>query len=128
MSADKNLDKLRMLLNAVETVEEEAPDLHAELKDAAWNVLHDNPGFDFEEWCGILQYQYPTEVVDALGTDPKEIYAALSEMWDYTHYEDAETGECHTFKEWAGYFATDQSVEIYDKLVEARREIKNRTT
>ncbi|MBD5332226.1 MAG: hypothetical protein HDR97_00545 [Bacteroides sp.] len=118
------LDKLRMLLDAVKAVDEEATDPFADLKDAAWNVLHDNPGYDFDEWSSTLVEQYPTEVVDVFGTNPVEVYAALAEMWDSTDYEDLETGECHTFQEWAGYFATDESVELYDKLVEVKRELK----
>lgn len=30
----------------------------------------------------------------------------------------------HTFREWAEYFATERSVELYDLLVEAKRKIK----
>lgn len=117
------LDKLRILLNAVETAEEE-PDFYAELKDAAWNVLHDNPGYGFDEWVQTLMQDYPTEVVDAIGSHPAETYASLADMWDSEDYEDAETGECHAFKDWAEFFATDRAVELYDLLVDAKREIK----
>ena len=125
MSEDRQLKKLRMLLNAVETVEEDAPDLYDDLKEAAWNVLHDNPGCGFDEWSSTLVEQYPTEVVDALGASSKEVYAALADLWDSTDYGDLETGECHTLQQWAEYFATDKSVELYDKLVEAKRGIHN---
>ena len=120
---DKELNKLRILLNAVDAIEEEEPDFYAELKYAAWNALHENPGCDFNEWVQTLIEQYPGEVVDALGAHPAETYASLADMWDTGDYEDEATGECHSFKDWAEYFATDRSVELYDMLAQARCEI-----
>lgn len=118
---DIQLEKLRIMLNAVEDAE---PDFLADLKDAAWNILHENPGYGFDEWVQTLIDQYPGEVVDALGSNPAEAYASLSDLWDAGDYEDADTGECHSFKDWAEYFATERSIELYDMLAEARREIK----
>lgn len=120
----RELDKLRILLNAVQSIEEPEPDFYSELKQCEWNVLHENPGCEFDEWQQILIEQYPSEVVDALGPDPAEVYASLADMWDTEDYEDEATGECHAFKDWAEYFATDRSIELYDLLAEARREIK----
>lgn len=117
------LDKLRILLNAVEAIEEEGPDFYAELKEAAWNVLHENPGYGFDEWVQTLMEEYPGEVVDAVGSHPAEAFASLADMWDTEDYEDEATGECHAFKDWAEYFATDRSIELYDKLTEARKRI-----
>lgn len=124
MSGDNQLDKLRILLNAVEAIEEEEPDFYAELKEAAWNVLHENPGFGFDEWVQTLMEQYPSEVVDAIGSHPAETYASLADMWEAEDYEDTETGECHSFKDWAEYFVTDRSIELYDMLAEAKRDLR----
>jgi hypothetical protein len=132
MSEDKDLKKLNMLMNAFNEVkaeesqeeEEETPDFYAELKEAAWNVLHENPDMDMESWKMMLIEQYPTEVVDALGTNPPEVFAELSDWWDSMGYDDGITDLCYTFCEWAEYFATERSVELYDLLVEAKREIK----
>ncbi|ROS91571.1 hypothetical protein EEL34_02335 [Muribaculaceae bacterium Isolate-039 (Harlan)] len=124
MSEDIELDKLRILLNAVEAIEDEEPDFYAVLKEAAWNVLHENPGIGFDEWVQTLMEQYPSEVVDAIGSHPAETYASLADMWETEDYEDAETGECHSFKDWAEYFATEQSIELYDLLAEARANIR----
>lgn len=90
--------------------DEEATDFYGELKDAAWSVLHENPGFGFDKWMQTLMEQYPAEVVDALGNNPDEVYSDFADMWDSEDYEDAESGECHTFKDWAEYFATDRFV------------------
>lgn len=123
---DIQLRKLQMLMNAFNALkqsEDDEQDYFAELKRAAWNVLHENPGTEFGDWQHMLIKQYPAEVVDALGTNPPEVYAQLSDMWDCMDFEDEQTGECHTFQEWAEYFATDRSVELYDKLSEAKREI-----
>lgn len=119
---DKELDKLRMLWQAVESLDEDEPDFYAELKEAGWNILHENPGTEFGDWVTMLMEQYPTEVVDAIGSHPAEAYASLSDMWDSEDYTDEDTGECHTFAEWSEYFATDRSVTLYDLLAEERRE------
>lgn len=129
MNEDKDLKKLNMLMNAFNEVkaeesqeeEEEAPDFYADLKEAAWNILHENPGTDFGDWQMMLIEQYPTEVVDALGTNPPEVFAELSDWWDCMDYDDGVLEIPHTFREWAEYFATERSVELYDLLVEAKR-------
>lgn len=129
MSEDKDLKKLNMLMNAFNEVkaeesqeeEEDTPDFYAELKEAAWNILHENPGTDFGDWQMMLIEQYPTEVVDALGTNPPEVFAELSDWWDCMDYDDGMLEIPHTFREWAEYFATERSVELYDLLVEAKR-------
>ena len=126
---DKDLKKLKILMNAINEVEEEnqeeefdeASDFYAELKEAAWNILHENPGTDFGDWQMMLIEQYPTEVVDALGTNPPEVFAELSDWWDCMDYDDEVLEIPHTFREWAEYFATERSVELYDLLVEAKR-------
>lgn len=130
MSKDKDLKKLNMLMNAFNEVKaeenqeeelDEAPDFYAELKEVAWNILHENPGTDFGDWQMMLIEQYPTEVVDALGTNPPEVFAELSDWWDCMDYDDGVLEIPHTFREWAEYFATERSVELYDLLVEAKR-------
>lgn len=126
---DKDLKKLKILMNAINEVEEEnqeeefdeASDFYAELKEAAWNILHENPGTDFGDWQMMLIEQYPTEVVDALGTNPPEVFAELSDWWDCMDYDDGVLEIPHTFREWAEYFATERSVELYDLLVDAKR-------
>ena len=47
--------------------------LSQKLREAAWNVLHENPGIGFEEWKRILLEEYPSEVVDVLGTNQKRV-------------------------------------------------------
>ena len=130
MSEDKDLKKLNMLMNAFNEVKaeenqeeelDEATDFYADLKEAAWNILHENPGTDFGDWQMMLIEQYPTEVVDALGTNPPEVFAELSDWWDCMDYDDGVLEIPHTFREWAEYFATERSVELYDLLVEAKR-------
>lgn len=130
MNEDKDLKKLNMLMNAFNEVKaeenqedelDEAPDFYADLKEAAWNILHENPGTDFGDWQMMLIEQYPTEVVDALGTNPPEVFAELSDWWDSMDYDDGVLEIPHTFREWAEYFATERSVELYDLLVEAKR-------
>lgn len=113
----RELEKLRMLFNAVQSLDEEEPDFYGELKQCAWNVLHENPGTDMDEWIDILMRQYPTEVVDAIGSHPAETYASLCEMWQ-DEYTDPETGECNTFWQWAMKFSSYSAIDRYDKAAE----------
>lgn len=99
-------------------------EFNAELKEAAWNILHENPGSDFGDWQDLLIEQYPTEVVDALGTNPPEVYAQLSDWWETMDYDDGVLETSYSFRDWAEYFATERSVELYDLLVEAKRKIR----
>lgn len=113
----RELDKLRILFNAVKKLEEDEPDFYGELKQCAWNVLHENPGVDMDEWIDILMRQYPTEVVDAIGSHPAETYASLCEMWQ-DEYTDPETGECNAFWQWAKKFSSYSVIDRYDKAAE----------
>lgn len=106
----------------------EKDEFWSELKQAGWNILHENPGTECGDWIAMLIEQYPTEVVDALGTNPMEVEAQLCDLWDCNDFEDEETGECHSFATWAEYFATDRSIELYDMLVDAKREISRLET
>lgn len=93
-------------------------DFNQELKDAAWNVLHDNPGSDYNDWEQTLLEQYPTEVVDALGTSPEDVFAQLADWWENWTYEDENTGICETFQDWSLIFANEQTVMLYEQLAE----------
>lgn len=90
-----------------------------ELKEAAWNVLHENPGMEYGDWVNALIAQYPSEVVDVLGPDPETVYAYLADYWESMTYEDPVTGICERFCDWAEYFVNERSVELYDLLAGA---------
>lgn len=100
-------------------LDEEEPDFYGELKQCAWNVLHENPGMDMDEWLETLMRQYPTEVVDAIGSHPAETYASLCELWD-VEYTNSETGECRTFRQWAKRFDSCSAIDRYDKAAEEK--------
>jgi hypothetical protein len=53
-----------------------------ELKAAAFEFLLLNPGSEFGDWQQGLIEQYPTEVVDTLGSNPEEVYAELADLWE----------------------------------------------
>ena len=123
---DKDLLKLSMLYDALKQVQEQDedddPGFFDELKQGAWNVLHENPGCDCGDWIAILMEQYPTELVDAIGSHPAETYAQLEDWWECEEYEDDILQRSLTFSEWAEYFATERSVELYDILAEEKCE------
>lgn len=92
--------------------------LMGELKEVAFEYLLLNPGSEFGDWQQGLISDYPTEVVDALGTDPEDVYASLADLWE-DDYDDPKTGISQKFSEWAMSFANDYAVGIYYFLVEA---------
>lgn len=92
--------------------------LTAELQEAAFEYLLLNPGSEFGDWQQGLISDYPTEVVDALGTNPEEVNASLADMWE-SDYEDPKTGVAQKFSEWAMSFANEHAVGIYYFLVDA---------
>lgn len=96
----------------------ETDSLMDELKDAAFEYLLLNPGSEFGDWRQGLIEDYPTEVVDAFGNDPADVYSSLVDLWE-DDYEDPKTGIEQRLCDWALAFATEQSVNIYYKLVEA---------
>lgn len=57
-----------------------------DLLTAGHEVMERNPGIDFDKWVDILMYQYPTEVVDAVGSHPAEAYDSLEEIWE-SHFK-----------------------------------------
>lgn len=96
----------------------ETTTLMDELKAASFEYLLLNPGSEFGDWQQGLISDYPTEVVDALGTRPEEVNAALADLWE-SDYEDPKTGTCQKFSEWAMSFANEYAVGIYYNLVDA---------
>ncbi|MDE5850082.1 MAG: hypothetical protein K2H38_08060 [Muribaculaceae bacterium] len=88
------------------TENEDAPDFLQEVKDAAWNIVRENPGIDRSAWIDTLIRHFPAEVVDAFGVNPPEVYHELSDLWE-TEYTDPETGEWNSFADWSEYFATN---------------------
>lgn len=92
--------------------------LMAVLKEAAFEYLLLNPGSEFGDWQQGLISDYPTEVVDAMGTNPEDVCAALADLWE-TDYEDPKTGIKQRYSEWAMSFANEYAVGIYYYLVEA---------
>lgn len=53
-----------------------------DLMVAAKEIVDENPGIGYKEWVDELTCQYPTEVVDALGTNRANVDSSLKEIWD----------------------------------------------
>ena len=88
-----------------------------ELKAAAFEVLLLNPGCEQSDWAKILVEQYGTEVVDAYGNNPNEVFADLADLWE-SPYLDEVSGLEYDFKTWAEAFATDAAVQMYYDLTD----------
>lgn len=86
-----------------------------ELKAAAFEVLLLNPGIEQGEWAKILIEQYGTEVVDAYGNNPYEVFADLADLWE-TPYCDRRSGLEYPFAQWAVALANEAAVQMYYDL------------
>ncbi len=106
--------------------EEDAPDFVEELKACAYNIVRENPGIERSEWIDELIRQYPTEVVDAYGTNPREVFHDLSDLWEM-EYTDPETHEWNSFAGWSEYLMTDPDA-LRDQLDRARERIRELET
>lgn len=106
-----------------QSIYNEPATLTAELQEAAFEYLLTNPGSEFGDWQQGLISDYPTEVVDALGTNPVEVNAALADLWESDYY-DPTTGIEQKYSEWAESFSNEASVGIYYYLVEACKKLK----
>ncbi|MBD5223283.1 MAG: hypothetical protein HDS71_04430 [Bacteroidales bacterium] len=102
--------------------EDEAPDFVEELKACAFNIVRENPGIDRSEWIDELIRQYPTEVVDAYGTNPREVYHDLSDLWEM-ECTDPATGDWNSFAYWSEYYAFDPDA-LRDQLDRANERIR----
>lgn len=98
-------------------------DCMQELREAAFECLLLNPGSDFGDWQRDLVEQYPAEVVDALGCDPEEVYAAIADLWE-SDYCDPTTGIEQKYSEWAMSFANEYAVGVYYFLVDACADLR----
>lgn len=117
MERDKEFEKLKLLTNAMRSNDMMEPlEWEQELREGAWLILHNEPGFDREEWRRELISQYPTEVVDTFGTDPAQAYATMDGWWESETYEDENTGLCETYQGWSLIFANEKSVMVFDEL------------
>ena len=97
------LNKLRMLLNAIDTKDEtKAPDFVQELKDIAFKVVIENPGIKRPEWIDILMSEYPGEIIDAYGPTFSHVHTQLTMLWD-SFYIDPITEDRNTFAQWSVY-------------------------
>lgn len=92
-----------------------------DLKIAAFNAIYKHGSEDCGGWIDTLINNYPREVVDAVGNNPSEVYAELSDLWNTMDYEDPRTGICLIYRDWAEYFANEFSHIVYDELIKAKQ-------
>ena len=120
---DKDIEQrmYEMMKYAVEG-EREADETLDELKAAAFEVLLLNPGCDRGDWEQTLVEDYGTEVVDAYGNNPREVFALLDDLWESPYYDKA-SGLEKDYKEWAEAFATEQAVDVYYELIDLKKRI-----
>lgn len=90
-------------------------DIFEELRYAAFEVLLLHPASTRETWVQTLMEQYPTEVIDALGTDTETTRKRLNKMWHDTYTDTA--GVTRSYAEWAALFATEEAISNYYKTI-----------
>lgn len=117
-------EEMASLVEALDNMlDEEEPDFDAELIEAGWNIVRENPGIECQEWINELIRQYPNEVTDALGNNPPEVFHTLADWWEYKEYTDPTTGEWNTLQGWSEFYATDVEC-LQERLETANKRIK----
>lgn len=76
-----------------------------------------NPGSEQSDWADVLINQYSTEVVDALGNNPTDVYAELADFWE-SPYFDENSGLEYDYKTWAQILDNEASVQMYYGMIE----------
>lgn len=117
---DIAFQKMTMLMKAV-TEANGQDDTLEELKSAAFEVLLLNPGCQQSDWAKILVEKYTTELTDAYGTNPADVHASLSDLWE-SPYFDKNSGLEYDYKTWAEALWTDAAVQMYYDLTERKNE------
>ena len=107
--------KFEMLMQAYEQANNQ-DEAMSELKAAAFEALLLNPGCEQSDWAKILVEQYGTEVVDAYGDNPMELFAELADLWE-SPYFDKNSGLEYDYKTWAEALWTDAAVQMYYDLI-----------
>ncbi|MCI6671123.1 MAG: hypothetical protein MSG77_01030 [Prevotella sp.] len=121
MEKDTELEKLKLLMHAMRSVDSsEPPEWEQELREGAWMILRAYPGMGKEGWIQKLLNQYPMEVVDTFGADPAQACAMMNEWWESETYEEENTGICETYQGWSRIFANEKSVMAFDDLVKLK--------
>ena len=88
-----------------------------DLKQAAFEILLENPGSDRDDWQQELISNYSSELSDAYGDSPEDVYASLDDLWE-SPYCDPKSGLEYDYEEWAAAFATEQSVQMYYDMID----------
>lgn len=88
------------------------------LKQAAFEILLNNPGYEMNDWQQELISDYGNLLVDVYGSDPSDVYASLDDLWESPYYDPA-SGLEYDFQDWALAFTTEQSVCMYRDMVES---------
>ena len=86
-----------------------------ELHHAAFEVLLLHPGTTRDTWVQTLIEQYPTEVIDALGTDEETTRERLNKMWHEDYTDTA--GKTRSYADWAALLATEEDISNYYKTI-----------
>lgn len=115
---DNDFKKMSLLMKAIQQADEQTDTLE-ELKSAAFEVLLLNPGCEQSDWADILIEQYGTELIDAYGTNPQDVYASLAELWE-SPYFDKNSGLEYDYKTWSEALWTDAAVQMYYDLTEKK--------
>lgn len=93
------------------------------LKRVAFEAIYKDGCDDCGGWIDTLINCYSGEVVDALGNNPPEVFAALTDLWKNTDYEDPRTGFSMTYQKWAALFAVEYGLEVYEELIKTKRSL-----
>ncbi|MBR2064490.1 MAG: dual specificity protein phosphatase family protein [Bacteroidales bacterium] len=99
----------------------EVNDIWARLHKSAFDAIYDNCISDCDGFINCMIDSHWEEVEDCYCNE--QVEGGLADLWETGDYEDPATGICMRYYLWGDFFAHPHSYDVYDALVETRRNL-----
>ena len=113
-------EALKELRAALDHMPDESPDFVEDLRRAVFEIIKSGQCDDYVTWMYTLRSCFPTEIIDALGTDEKLIDTTLQKWWNVEKFFDPMSKMELTFERWVVLFSNPDAKKLYDLFVEER--------
>lgn len=101
--------------------QEEVNDIWARLHKSAFDAIYDNCISECDGFINCMINYHWEEVEDCYCNE--QVEGGLTDLWETGDYEDPATGICMRYYLWGDFFAHPNAYDVYDALVEARRNL-----
>lgn len=99
----------------------EVNEIWARLHKSAFDAIYDNCISERDGFINCMIDSHWEEVEDCFSNE--QIEGGLADLWETGDYEDPATSICMRYCLWGDFFAHPHAYDVYDALVEARRNL-----